>query len=445
MTSLKEQIAALRQDALFGRVLTGSAHLLSANGLSLAISMVTGILAARTLGAAGFGLLGLIMSFASTVNSVLSFRMSELVVRYGGEYIERGEKERAAALVKAAGLVEGAVSLLAFLFVLVTAGLAESFIAKTPGTAWMFGLFALGLLANFNYETSVGILQVTGQIKLQGRVNLIQSTTALLVLLSGFLGWGGFLQVLIAYLTGKLILGLGMFAVGRAQITRLLGAGWQWTPLSALTGRGELMRFALSSNISATLIKIFRESELLWVGFFLDKEAAGLYKAAFTVVSLLAVAADPLIATVYPEVNRLIVQKAWPRLQDFLRKVTMLSFGYNLLLGLGFVVFGPVILWIYGPQYREAYPAMLILLAGLVFNYTLFWNRPLLLALGLPDVPVWTTLAVGLVKVLLAFIIVPRFGYTAEAALLSFYYLVSVGFMAWRGVREVRQRSLEAA
>jgi hypothetical protein len=38
------------------------------------------------LGAAGFGLVGLVMGYASTVNSLLSFRMSELVVRYGGEY-----------------------------------------------------------------------------------------------------------------------------------------------------------------------------------------------------------------------------------------------------------------------------------------------------------------------------------------------------------------------
>lgn len=443
MPSLKERFASLRQDALFGRVLHNNAHLFSTNSLSLALSFLMGILAARALGVAGFGMLGLVMGYASTVNSLLSFRMSEVVVRYAGEYLERGEDEKAAAMIKAAGLAEAAVSGLAFLVVWFTSGLAETYIAKTPGTAWMFIFFAIGLLANFNYETSIGILQVTGKIRRQGQINLIQSLASLLLLLAGILLGGSLPLVLSAYLLGKLILGLGMHIAALRELRRLLGVDWWEAPLAVLDSGRELLRFAVSSNISATLIKIFRESELLWVGYFLNAEAAGYYKAAFAIVSLLAVAADPLIATVYPEVNRLIVQQAWPRLKDFLRKVTLLSLAYNLLQGLGFLVLGKWVLWIYGRQYVGAYPALLILMAGLAFNYTLFWNRPLLLSLGRPDLPIWTTLLVGLGKVALAFLLVPRFGYQAEAALLSFYYLASVGFMAWRGVQEVRRRSQE--
>jgi O-antigen/teichoic acid export membrane protein len=444
MPSLNERIASLRQDDLLGRVLNNSAHLFSTNSLSLALSFLMGILSARLLGVAGFGLVGLVMSFASSVNSLLSFRMSELVVRHGGEYLERGEHQKAAALVKAAALAEAAVSMLAFLGVLLTSNLAAAYIAKTAGTAWMFSFFALGLLANFNYETSIGILQVTGQIKLQGRINLLQTSVAVLVITAGFLWGRGVFVVLLGYLIGKLILGLGIFLAAQAQLRRILGPGWWRTSLHALPSYREPLRFAVSSNISATLIKIFRESELLWVGFFLNKEAAGYYKAAFAIVGLLAVAADPLIATVYPEINRLIVQKAWPRLKDFLRKVTSLALAYNLLQALGFVLLGQWILWVYGKQYVNAYPALLVLLVGLAFNYTFFWNRPLLLSLNLPEIPIWVTLVVGLVKVGLAFVVVPRFGYVAEAALLSFYYLASVGLMAWRGIREVQDRSREA-
>ena len=181
------------------------------------------------------------------------------------------------------------------------------------------------------------------------------------------------------------------------------------------------------------------------MGFFLNKEAAGLYKAAYTIVGLLAVAADPLIATVYPEINRLIVQRAWPRLKDFMRKVTTLALVYNLVQAAGFVLLGRWILWVYGRQYVDAYPVLVVLLIGLAFNYTLFWNRPLLLALGMPGYPIRVTLVVGVLKVLLAFLLVPRFGNVGEAGLLSFYYIASVGMMAWRGLREVRSRSLESA
>src|SRR5512143_2202943 len=124
----------LKDDPILGRVVRSSAHLLSTNSLSLALSFLMGILSARLLGVEGFGLVGLVMGYASTVNSILSFRMSELVVRYGGEYLETGEKDRAAALIKASGLAEAAVSVLAFLFVILTSGLAARYIAKTPGT-----------------------------------------------------------------------------------------------------------------------------------------------------------------------------------------------------------------------------------------------------------------------------------------------------------------------
>jgi O-antigen/teichoic acid export membrane protein len=428
------------QDNLLGKVLRSSAHLFSSNSASLALSFLMGLLSARLLGVAGFGLMGLVMGYASTVNSILSFRMSELVVRYGGEYLERGEKDKASALIKAAGLTEAFVSVLAFIFVVLTSGLASLYISKIPDTAWMFSVFAIGLLANFNYETSIGILQITDKIKLQGTINLIQSMVGVLVIAAAFVWGGGATIVLLAYLLGKIILGLGIFISAQIQLKRVLGLGWWKASFKNISSFRQLIRFAISSNISATIIKVFRESELLWVGYFLSTTAVGYYRAAYTLIGLLSVAVDPLISTVYPEINRLITQKAWPRLRDFLRKVTALSLAFNLIQALGFVLLGRWILWIYDKQYVDAYPALIALLVGLAFNYTLFWNRPLLLSLGLTEYPIIITLIAGLAKVALAFPIVPRFGYVAEAALLSFYYIASVGFMAWRGLKEIKHQ-----
>jgi O-antigen/teichoic acid export membrane protein len=428
------------QDNLLDKVLRNSAHLFSSNSISLALSFLMGILSARLLGVAGFGLMGLVMGYASTVNSILSFRMSELVVRYGGEYIERGEKDKVSALIKAAGLTEAFVSVLAFIFVVLTSGLASQYLSKTPNTTWMFSVFAVGLLANFNYETSIGILQITDKIKLQGTINLIQSMVGVLTIAAAYAWGGGVTIVLLAYLIGKVILGLGIFISAQLQLKRFLGSDWWKTSFKSMTSYRDLIRFAISSNISATIIKVFRESELLWVGYFLSTTAVGYYRAAYTIIGLLSVAVDPLISTVYPEINRLVTQKAWPRLRDFLRKVTALALAFNLVQALGFVLLGRWILWIYDKQYMDAYPALIALLVGLAFNYTLFWNRPLLLSLGLTEYPIIITLIAGLTKVALAFPIVPRYGYVAEAALLSFYYIASVGFMAWRGLKEIKHQ-----
>lgn len=441
-------VQKLRQDELFSRVVQNSAHLFSSNSISLGLGVVQSILAARMLGPAGFGLIGIVMSYASTLNGLLSFRMSELVVRYGGKYLEEGDTERAGALIKGAGMVELAVSVLAFLLVSITAGLGSRYIAKTPGTEWMFVLYSLGLLANFNAETSTGVLQITNKIKWRGTINLIQSAMSALVIAAAFvLNSRSSLPpavqlaaVLGAYLLGKSVLGIGLFSRAWREIGTALGSGWHRAPLSALPSIRELFGFAFSSNLSATAILVFRESELLWIGLFLNSEAAGLYKIAYTIVGFLSVPADPLILSVYPETNRLIVQRAWSRLRDFLRKITTLSFAYNLLLALGLILMGHWVLAVFGKEYTVAYPAMMALLAGLSINYTLFWNRPLLLSFGLQNFALLAVVVAGLVKIALAFPLVPRYGYVMEGALLSLYYVLSVGIIVWRGLIELRRQ-----
>jgi O-antigen/teichoic acid export membrane protein len=432
--------SVINEDALLSKVVRNSAHLFSSNSLSLVLSMVQGILAARLLGPAGFGLVGIVMGYASTVNGLLSFRMSELVVRYGGEYLERNEQDKAAALVKAASLTEGAVSILAFLVVVLTAGLATRYFAKTPGVETLFIVYALGLLANFNIETSTGILQVTDKIKLQGIINLFQTITTAGIITAAYFFEGSLQIVLGAYLLGKVILGLGMFITAQVHLHRVLQRNWLTASVKSLPEFNKMAKFAISSNLSATAILVFRESEILWVGLFLTTEVAGYYKAAYTIILLLALPVHPLILTVHPELNRLIVQKAWPRLRDFLRKVTTVSFIYNFILGLGLVLFGRWVLWIYGEEYTVAYPALMALLVGMMFNFTLFWNRPLLLSFSLPTFPLIAIVTAGVLKVGLAFLLVPRYGYIMEAALLSLYYIVSVGLMVWRGLDEIRRQ-----
>jgi O-antigen/teichoic acid export membrane protein len=438
-------LSKFKNDPLFLKILHSSGSLFSNNTLALGLSVLQGVMATRLLGPAGFGLIGVVMAFASTVNSLFSFRMSELVVRYGGEYLERGEKDKASAVIKAASLTEGLVSLIAFLVVVFTAHLAEVYLAKTSDIAWMFTVFALGLLANFNTETSTGVLQITDKIKLQGTINLAQAVLTTLIIAGAFFFNGSITIVLIAYLVGKSIIGLGLFTAAQIQLRKHLGTGWWRAPFSALTSTRELIRFAFSSNISATIIKLFRESELIWVGFFLDTTAVGYYRVAYTIVHFLAIPADPLIATTFPEINRFAVEKAWNKLKSFLKRITAFSFAYNFALGTGLILFGQLAIRIYsGADYLAAYPALIALTIGLVFNYILFWNRPLLLSLGLPEFPIYATLAAGIVKLALSFWLVPRFGIAAAGALLSFYYIASVGAMVWRGLHKIKQNENSA-
>ena len=269
---------------------------------------------------------------------------------------------------------------------------------------------------------------------------MIQAVVTTLIIAGAFFFNGSITLVLVAYLVGKAILGLGLFTLAQIQLKEKLGSGWFHTPINKLTARREIFRFAFSSNISATIIKLFRESELIWIGLFLDTTAVGYYRVAYTITHFLAIPADPLIATTFPEINKLAVEKAWGKLKSFLKKITAFSFAYNIAIGVGLILFGHWVIRIYsGEEYLNAYPALVALAIGLVFNYILFWNRPLLLALGLPEFPVYITLAAGVIKLALSFWLVPVYGVAAAGGLLSFYYIASVGMMVGRGILEIKR------
>src|SRR5512138_622867 len=90
---------SLRQDALFKSVIKGSAYLFSGTGISAALGMLQGILVTRLIGVEGLGVITAVITFASNLNRLLSFRMSEVVVRYLGEAQAAGDSGRAAAVV----------------------------------------------------------------------------------------------------------------------------------------------------------------------------------------------------------------------------------------------------------------------------------------------------------------------------------------------------------
>src|ERR671927_9156 len=91
----------LSNDPLLQRVVRNSSYLFSSSAVSAVLSVVQMIVVLRLLDPAQYGLAtGIIMVFATSVNQLLSFRMSEVIVKYAGEALALEERDRAAALIK---------------------------------------------------------------------------------------------------------------------------------------------------------------------------------------------------------------------------------------------------------------------------------------------------------------------------------------------------------
>ncbi len=367
----------LFENELVRRLVRNAGYLFGANGISAAIGMLQGILAARLLGVEQFGILGAITMFASVVNKFMSFRMGELVIKYVGHYTEADDRPRAAAVFKAAALAEMLASVVAYLIIVLLSTFAATYFAKDADLAGLFAFYGLIVLANLMAESSTGLLQIFDRFRPIAILNVGQSLMTLTVIVLVFINQGGLPGILTAYLVGKVFSALGITTVALVEATRHWGRGWWLEPLTLLRERSrELINFATSTYVSASLSIINKDSELLWVSFFRSPVEAGYYKLALALANLVQMPILPLPQATYPELSREVARRNWANVRYVLRQGSILAGSYSLAATMFLFFFGRTIIRIiYSPEFLPAYPALIILLSGFLIANTFYWNR----------------------------------------------------------------------
>lgn len=434
-------------NSLLRRVLKNSGYLFSATGVSAFLGMLQSILAGRLLGVETFGVLGVITNFASVVNKLASFRMSELVIKHVGRYHEQGDVQRAAAVFKAAALGEMLASLLAFALIWLLSPLGARYFAKDADLAPWFVFYGLAVLANLIAESSTGLLQLFDRYRRMALLHVAQSLATLTLIVLAFVTGGGLPQVLLAYLVGKVAGALGLTIAALREATRRWGRGWQRVSLGLLRPEaGELARFALNTNLSASLSLINKDSELLWVSLFRGPLEAGYYKTALAIINIIQLPVSPLPQATFPELSRAAARGDWGAMRRLMRQGSLLAGGFTLVVGLSLALLGkPLILLLYHESdFLPAYPALLILLVGYLAANTLYWARHALLALGLAGYATRVNALVTAVKTAGVLILLPTVGYLGSPIMLAVSYWLGTGLSARRAQRELDERQAGA-
>lgn len=445
MSILQRIRSGLRDDPLIRRVLRNSGYLFSSNTISAVLGFVQGIFVTRLLGDDLFGAMTAIIVFVSGVNRLLSFRMSEVVVKYVGEALEKRDDTRAAALVKGIGLTEASVSVLAYLVLLLLSVWGARIFAEDASLAPLVRFYGLFLLANLIYETSVGILQTTDKFKQVAQANFYQSIALTILIIAAFILQSGISGVLSAYLVGKTIAGVWVAASALRALDERLGRGWMRAPLAHVTDWRSLFRFALSTNVNGTVNQFARDNVPLYLAVFLPNEQVGYFRLATSLINMVMLPIEPFIWPTYAEITRTIAQKQWQSTRKLLKQVSAIAGTWTLLAGGGLAALGWwFIPFLYGSEFAPAYICVLILLVGYSVANVLNWNRPLLLALGYPTYPLMVAAITGAIEVLLIFIFLPNGTYLTGAAIFSAYLAVSILWNVLRGMSVLGREEAKA-
>jgi len=442
---IKKFFSEFIKDDILRRIVANTGYLFSAQGFVAVLSIVRGILEARLLGAGGLGLLAVINTFSSSLNKLTSFRIGESVVRFVRKYEEQNQPEKSKAIFKSAIMFEALGAVAAFILIYFLAPIGVEYLAKEylgePKVVSWFILFGLYVIGNFMYDSSKGLLKVFDHFKEIAIINAVQSILTFILVVTVYFIGGGFEAILIVRIINKLVGAVGMTSIGIIKAGQHWGTGWWKTPISNLKeDRKDLFRFVFSTNLSATISLIAKDSESLWISGFLSTTAAGYYDLARRLIGYMQMPVDHLASTTYPELSREIANEKWSSVKNILKRGSTLGVFYMTPFILAAVFFGKPIISLYGEEFLPAYPAWLILLAGYFVVNVFFWNRVGLLALNRPVYPMIVNFFGMVIKVTCTIILVPHYGFLVFASLLSGYYIFTVSLAALRVRLDVRQK-----
>lgn len=429
------------------RIVRNSGYLVSATVFAAAMGMVQNAFSFRVIGVAGAGLIAALGTFTNVLNRLTSFRIDEMVVRHIRLYEERKEHDKSAAVFKLAALLEMGGALVAFLLITLLAPLGVRLFSDQPNTESWFILYGSLVLINLIFDTSDGMLQVFNRFGAKAVIDVLQSLVRVSLTILVYFTGGGLFEIILAELAGRLVRAAGVIGLAFRTARRQWGAGWWRTPLSTLSAeRKDLLTFAFSTNMSATVSLVAKDSEDLWVNAFLGNVVGGYYNVARSLIGLLQIPISPLPSTTYPELSRSVARGNWRNVRYVLQRGSRMALLYSLPMTIFLVFFGRWVISLYaGPEFLPAYPLLVILLLGYTVANIFYWNRVALLALNHPVFPTVVNFIGMLVKVGLIFVLAEQYQAYAFAGLLSFYYLFTVGVAASRVMLDLRHKLAQEA
>jgi O-antigen/teichoic acid export membrane protein len=401
--------------------MTGIAHNARWNAVGQGIPLLVGLAAipitAQALGAARFGLLGLIWAVLGYAGA-LDLGLGRATTKFVAEHLSRGDQTTVRRVATVAVTGQIVLGSLAGLLLFAATPLLVDRVFHVPGAVAAESRVAFRLVA-LSVPLVVGSLGLRAILEAAQRfdlVNLIRMPTSILVFVvpAVVASLGGSLALIVALLAAVRLAGAlaFAFALGRA----IPAFRWDWggarETLRALLGYAGWV--AVSNTINPMLVYL----ERFMLGSLAGVAAVAYYAAPYEAVTRLLIVPASLASALFPalsasgagEAARLRHERLFQRALRFL----LLTLGAPIFVVIGCA--GPLMTAWLGPVYAvHSAPALAILAAGVLINALAHLPAAYLLGRGRPDLPAKFQIVELVLYVVAAWLLVRAFGVTGAA------------------------------
>lgn len=321
-------------------------------------------MATRALGVEGFGRFALITGAAQTLATLVAFQTWQIIVQYGVAPRAAGDQAALGRLLRGSAILDLGSALVGVVLAWAILSIWGGALGIGPALKRATLIFVLVQLVTIR-STPLGILRLRDQFALSA---LADSVTPVV----------RFVGAVTVWLVHPTVQGF-LVAWGAAEI---LTAAAYWITVARggdlgliLRSRGArqlpaehpgIIRFALSTNASATLGLSSKQVPVLLVGALVGPGAAGVFRLASQIAQALAKLSQLLSRAAFPEVVRTLRDAPRSALAPLVRRLFLGSALAAAVIMLVVAVAGkPVLKLVGGRDFRDAWPILLWLtLAG---------------------------------------------------------------------------------
>ncbi len=414
------------------RIFVNTGWLAASKIVGAVLSIVYLAIATRTLGVEQFGRFALILATGQLVATIVKFDTWQAVVKFGQKPLQAGDKMTLGGLVSISAATDLAGAVMGMLLAAAVIFLGGPYLRwSTDMQYWAFG-YTLVLLFAVR-ATPMGVLRLLDRFD----AGAISETMVPVARLLGavFALWlrPDILGFLIAWAISEAIGSLSYWWLayhhGRGSVGPVDASGLK----GKFAKTPGFFRFAIATNLSATLGAVTSQGPLLLLGLYVGETAAGLYRLAQQLANALGKITSLFSRALFAEMARSHergdhdTRKA--ELRAIARFSSRLGMGSGLLITVLIVTLGKFILGtMSGAAYLPAYPILLLLgIAGAVDMMGSSYE-PLLLAANRVRQSVMIRLAMTLSLVGLLFWLMPVYG--TQGAATAVLTIAVLGFIA---------------
>ncbi len=377
---------------------------------------------ARALGAEALGIYALGMTVIGLLGVFNAFGLPQAAVRFVADYCATARLEmlrkfiaRGIALLLISNLFTGGILLL------IGPRIAARFY-HTPALSRYFGLFALimilGALTGFLGQVLAGYKDVLRRTVITNFIGTpLMMLLAILLILSG---WG-----LRGYILAQVLAAAAVLALLATSVWKLTPAG-QSRRAGILSPLGKevasFSAFAFGVNI---LEFAMAQSDKIMIGYYLNARDVGIYAVAMALVAFVPIVLQSVNQIFSPIIADLHARQDQGTLRRLFQTLTKWSLGLTLPLAAVMIIFAPVLMRVFGPDFEQGWPLLVIGTVGQLVNCGVGSVGYLLLMSGHQRDLVRVQAFMAIATVVLGILIIPMWGLLGAAAVVAFANLAS--------------------